>query len=762
MLKEFLQRRSSQIKRRLDDEKRMEHLLTVLATVIALLVSITVPSAYYMLTREAEIRESTLTARLHASFVSMAIDNSQGDWRKQVVGLIATDLTLSRLPESRKIVDRYGIEVERAGVVINGSALVSEAPILSSQGIVGSVIILRSLEPILLTTALVALIAAAVGAAIYFLLRTLPLKALRRTLEALKATEAKTRAETQENLKVIFENTPDGILLCAQDGKIQSCNQSTSLMLGYPESELQKMFLSDLLHGTSPTKDLNRVQAIQCEATMKRRNGDHVAVDVTVSESNTENHSRRIAIVRDITEKQNAQQRLANIANYDGLTGLANRSLFRQRLQEAIERSDDNGESFTLMFLDLDRFKTINDSLGHEFGDRLLQLVASELATCLRENDFITRYTDVSNDIGAYRLGGDEFTVLLENIPNQEIVATIAKRILHTLSQPFQVGIHQLFISVSIGITEYPQVNASTDLETLIKQADLAMYRSKSLGRDTYSFFTQELQVIAKEQHKLESKLRHALDRNEYKLVYQPKANLSTGAIVGVEALLRWQPEHSDEIGPDKFIPILEESGLIVPVGMWVMKTACQQLEQWHAAGLTELTMAVNLSARQFRQTDLLEQIGGIINSTNVPHGQLEIELTESTLVEDSEAVVQIMQSLRQMDVKVAIDDFGTGHSSLRYLKRFSIDTLKIDRSFVKDIPHDAEDNAITIAVIALGQALGLKVVAEGVETTEQADFLKAHGCDEIQGFWLGKPMSPEQFAHWVTEKRTILGTMRI
>jgi diguanylate cyclase len=762
MLKEFLQRRSSQIKRRLDDEKRMEHLLIILATVIALLVSITVPSAYYMLTREAEVRESTLTARLHASFVSMAIDNSQGDWRKQVVGLIATDLTLSRLPESRKIVDREGIEIERAGVVINGSALVSEAPILSSQGIVGSVIILRSLEPILLTTALVALIAAAVGAAIYFLLRTLPLKALRRTLEALKATEAKTRAETQENLKVIFENTPDGILLCAQDGKIQSCNQSTSLMLGYPESELQKMFLSDLLHGTSPTKDLNRVQAIQCEATMKRRNGDHVAVDVTVSESNTENHSRRIAIVRDITEKQNAQRRLANIANYDGLTGLANRSLFRQRLQEAIERSDDNGESFTLMFLDLDRFKTINDSLGHEFGDRLLQLVASELATCLRENDFITRYTDISNDIGAYRLGGDEFTVLLENIPNQEIVATIAKRILHTLSQPFQVGIHQLFISVSIGITHYPQVNASTDLETLIKQADLAMYRSKSLGRDTYSFFTQELQVIAKEQHKLESKLRHALDRNEYKLVYQPKANLTTGAIVGVEALLRWQPEHSEEIGPDKFIPILEESGLIVPVGMWVMKTACQQLEQWHAAGLTNLTMAVNLSARQFRQTDLLEQIAGIMKTTNVPHGQLEIELTESTLVEDSEAVVQIMQSLRQMDVKVAIDDFGTGHSSLRYLKRFSIDTLKIDRSFVKDIPHDAEDNAITIAVIALGQALGLKVVAEGVETTEQVDFLKAHGCDEIQGFWLGKPMSSEKFAHWVTEKRKILATMPI
>jgi diguanylate cyclase len=760
MLKEFLKRRSSQIKQRLDNERRMEHLLTLMATVIALLVSIAVPTAYYVLSREAEMRESTLTARLHAAFVSMAIDNNQEDWRKQVVGLIATDLTLSRLPEARKIVDRDGIEVERAGVQIDGSALVSEAPIQSSQGVVGAVVIVRSLEPILLTTALVALIAAAVGAAIYFLLKTLPLKALRRTLVALKATEAKARAETEENLQVIFENAPDGILLCAPDGKIQSCNPSTSLMLGYSESELQKMFLSDLLHGNSPTKDLNRVQAIQCEATMKRRNGDHVAVDVTVSESNTADHARRIAIVRDITEKQLAQQRLANIANYDGLTGLANRSLFRQRLQEAIERSDNTGESFTLMFLDLDRFKTINDSLGHEFGDRLLQLVASELAACLRENDFITRYTDDSNDIGAYRLGGDEFTVLLENIPSEEIVATVAKRVLQALSQPFQVGIHQLFISASIGITQYPQGNSNTDLETLIKQADLAMYRSKSLGRDTYSFFTQELQVVAKEQHKLESQLRHALERNEYKLFYQPKANLATGVIVGVEALLRWQPEYSEEIGPDKFIPILEESGLIVPVGMWVMQTACQQLEQWHSAGLTDLTMAVNLSARQFRQTDLIEQIGRIIKATKIPHGQLEIELTESTLVEDSEAVVTIMQSLRQMNVRVAIDDFGTGHSSLRYLKRFSIDTLKIDRSFVKDIPHDPEDNAITVAVIALGQALGLKVVAEGVETTEQMDFLAAQGCDEIQGFLLGKPMSAEQFTQWVTEKKQRLAAI--
>jgi diguanylate cyclase (GGDEF)-like protein len=482
-----------------------------------------------------------------------------------------------------------------------------------------------------------------------------------------------------------------------------------------------------------------------------------------VSDSNNEQASNRIAIVRDMTEKQLAQKRLANIANYDGLTGLANRTLFRNRLQDAIEKADINEQNFALMFLDLDRFKTINDSLGHEFGDRLLQLVASELASCLRENDFVTRYTDKSNDVGVYRLGGDEFTVIIENLPNTEIVADIAKRILKTLSQPFQVGIHQLFISVSIGITTYPQQDGVDELEKLIKQADLAMYRSKALGRDTYSFFTNELEKIAKEQHKLESNLRHALERGEYRLVYQPKANLSTGKVVGVEALLRWKPEGGAEVGPDKFIPILEESGLIVPVGMWVMRTACEQLRKWKLDGhpaLSELTMAVNLSARQFRQSDLIEQIGMIVEQTEITHGKLEIELTESTLVEDSEAVVKIMQSLRAMNVRVAIDDFGTGHSSLRYLKRFSIDTLKIDRSFVRDIPNDLEDNAIAIAVIALGRAMGLKVVAEGVETTEQASFLREHGCDEIQGYLLSRPVPAEQFAQWLISSKMTEATL--
>jgi diguanylate cyclase len=757
MLKQFFQNRTSFIRENLDNESRMARLLTAIAAIIAIFVSLAAPTSYFMLAKETEERESTVEARLHAAFVSIAINNSFGDWRTQVGGLISTDLNLSTMPESRMIVDRDGREVDRAGAVVTGLFISSKSPIESAQGVVGHVVVRRSLQPIVFRSAIVGLFAICLGFVIYSVLRTVPLRALRRTVEALKRTEATARKQAEENLRVVFENAPDGIILCLPSGLIQSCNASASNMLGYPESELQRMFLSDLLHGSSPTKDLKRVAAIQCEAIMRRRNGDTLPVDVTVSDIKSNQSSNRIAIVRDTTERHFAQKRLADIANYDGLTGLANRTLFRNRLQQAIDDANSSGRNFALMFLDLDRFKTINDSLGHEFGDRLLQLVASELASCLRENDFVTRYTEHDNDVGVYRLGGDEFTVLVENLPDQEIIASIAKRILNTLSQPFQVGIHQLFISVSIGVTVYPQADNGVNLETLIKQADLAMYRSKSNGRDTYSFFTNELQLIAKEQHTLESNLRHALERNEYKLEYQPKANLITGKIVGVEALLRWKPVDGREIGPDKFIPILEESGLIVPVGMWVMKTACEQLQAWKAAGyadLDDLTMAVNLSARQFRQTDLTEQIGAILEQTKVPKGMLEIELTESTLVEDSDSVVEIMKRLRGMNVRVAIDDFGTGHSSLRYLKRFSIDTLKIDRSFVQDIPHDTEDNAIAIAVIALGRAMGLKVVAEGVETDDQAQFLKDHGCDEMQGYLLSKPLSGEEFTRWLASTK--------
>jgi EAL domain-containing protein (putative c-di-GMP-specific phosphodiesterase class I) len=312
------------------------------------------------------------------------------------------------------------------------------------------------------------------------------------------------------------------------------------------------------------------------------------------------------------------------------------------------------------------------------------------------------------------------------------------------------VGEHELFISASIGITLFTADD--TDLDGLIKQADLAMYRSKELGRDTYCFFDEKLNQQAGQRHQMEMGLRHALERKEFVLHYQPKAELGSGRITGVEALLRWQPEGQPMVGPDQFIPVLEETGLIMAVGAWVLREACAQAVAWQQQGLPPIDLAVNLSARQFRQANLVGEVAGILASTGLDAKRLEVELTESLLIDDSEVVRNIMQGLGGLGVRIAIDDFGTGESSLRYLKRFNVDTLKIDRSFVKDTPDDVEDSAITAAVIALGQSLGLNVVAEGVETQAQVDFLKSKGCHQYQGYLLSRPLTAEAFARWFAQ----------
>lgn len=438
------------------------------------------------------------------------------------------------------------------------------------------------------------------------------------------------------------------------------------------------------------------------------------------------------------------------MANFDELTGLPNRALFRDRLQRSIVRSRRTGQQFGLMFLDLDRFKNINDSLGHDVGDQLLVQVATRLSTCIRDSDSLARSSVEALADDVFRLGGDEFTILVEDLDGISPVTTIAKRILFALGQPFMIGDHELYVSASIGITVF--TNDGTDPDGLIKQADLAMYRSKELGRDTYSFFDSGLNYQAIHRHELEVKLRHALERDEFLLHYQPKADLATGKVTGVEALIRWQPAGDTLIGPDHFIPLLEETGMIVAVGAWALRESCIQMMKWEHAGARPISLAVNLSARQFRQHDLVGHIAQVLEDTGFAASRLEIELTESMLIADTDAVMQTMAGLVKMGVRIAIDDFGTGHSSLSYLKRFNLNTLKIDRSFVKNAPDDPEDGAIAIAVIALGHGLGLRVVAEGVENAAQRDFLRRQGCDEFQGYFLSRPIEANAFASWFKE----------
>ena len=454
----------------------------------------------------------------------------------------------------------------------------------------------------------------------------------------------------------------------------------------------------------------------------------------------------REAHSREISERETNEKQLTRMANFDGLTGLPNRTLFRDRLQQAIRRSRRSSKRLALMFLDIDRFKVINDSLGHEVGDQLLVAISDVLADCLRDSDSIARSGQAAAADEVFRLGGDEFMILTEGV-NAGEAAAIARRILRALARPIKVGAHELFVTASIGITL--NSDSGVDLDGLIKQADMAMYRSKELGRDTFCFFEEKMNRAATERHALEVQLRQALERGEFQLHYQPKANIRTGQVIGVEALLRWKPAGQALVAPDRFIAILEETGLIVPVGAWVFREACGQMMKWQRAGMRPLQVAVNVSARQFRHPELVQQIAGVLRETGLAPQLLEVELTESMLIDDSEVVSRTMAELGRMGVGIAIDDFGTGQSSLRYLKRFNVDTLKIDRSFVKDTPNDSEDSAIAKAVIALGHGLGMKVVAEGVETQAQLDFLCAHGCDELQGYLLSRPVEAEAFAAW-------------
>jgi diguanylate cyclase (GGDEF)-like protein len=435
--------------------------------------------------------------------------------------------------------------------------------------------------------------------------------------------------------------------------------------------------------------------------------------------------------------RQQEAQRVANEeriryqAYHDLLTGLPNRTSFAEHLEEAMRRSKRFGWSVALMFLDLDRFKRVNDSLGHEAGDELLRIVASRLKTCIRETDIL------------FRMGGDEFTVLLENVRTPEEVAAVAARMISAVAQPAEIAHHELTPTASIGIAIYPRDDQRG--ERLVKAADAAMYRAKDVGRNRYAFFTQEMTERVESQLRLEADLERALRNGEFVLHYQPRVSTATRCVVSIEALLRWNKPQAGLVAPGAFVPLLEESGLIVPVGAWVLRTACRQAKVWQETGLPAMRISVNISSRQFRNEALVETIRDALETSGLAAECLELELTESLLVESAENAVVIMQRLKALGVTLSIDDFGTGYSSLNYLKRFPIDCLKIDSSFVHDLHTSAKDAAIVEAISALAKSLGIGLVAEGVEEVRQADFLRARYCTELQGFLFSHPLSADE-----------------
>jgi diguanylate cyclase (GGDEF)-like protein/PAS domain S-box-containing protein len=448
-------------------------------------------------------------------------------------------------------------------------------------------------------------------------------------------------------------------------------------------------------------------------------------------------------VIRDITERKRIEHELNHMATHDALTGLPNRLMFIQMLNQAILSAKRNKKQLAVLFIDLDRFKTINDSLGHEAGDILLQEIAKRFTQSLRAVDIVGR------------LGGDEFIILIEDFNNLNQVKKVAQKILATAIKPIVLMGEECRVTASIGISLCPK--DGKDEQSLMKNADIAMYFAKEEGKNNYQFYSKNIHTTTNERLSIETNLRLALERREFYLNYQARLDFKTGEITGVEALLRWENTSLGSVTPSQFIPVAEETGLIVPIGRWVIKTACAQNVAWQRQGLPAVCMAVNLSLRQLMDYNLIEDIRSILKEVGMAPNLLELEITESMVMHNPARLVGVLTQIKEMGLRLAIDDFGTGYSSLAHIKHFPVDTLKVDRSFIRNLPQDSEDKAITEAIITMGKTLSLTVVAEGVETKEQQDFLREQVCDEMQGFYFSKPIAPDQFGDLLREHKSSL-----
>jgi len=545
------------------------------------------------------------------------------------------------------------------------------------------------------------------------------------------------RKQTETRLRLlasVFAHSPDGILITDAKMNILQVNPAFSTITGYtPKDAIGKTpkLLSSGLHDKQHYQEIWRSLSTtghwQGEMADRKKNGESYTEWLTISSVHDSDGRlvNYVGVFKDITEKKAAEQRITHLAYYDFLTELANRRLFEDRLEQTLRLARRKVRSVALLYIDLDRFKPINDNLGHKAGDLLLIQVARRLQEGVRESDTVAR------------LGGDEFGIVLDSV-DQVSVSHIAQNIISRIGEAFSLEGSEVFIGASIGISMYP--NDGTDLNSLMKHADIAMYRAKEQGRNNYQFFLPEMNAGAEERMFLENALRYALDREELEVYYQPQVRLNDGKMIGVEALLRWHHPELGTISPARFIPIAEESGLINRLGEWVLEQSCRQRQAWQGVVEDHFRVAVNLSARQFN-TNVVGMVESVLGRTGMAADNLEIEITESMVMQDADSAVELLNALSALGVHLAVDDFGTGYSSLSYLKRFPLHKLKIDRAFVSGLPDDDEDAAITQAVIAMAKSLGLRVIAEGTETLEQISFLKNMGCNEVQGYYCSRPL---------------------
>jgi diguanylate cyclase (GGDEF)-like protein/PAS domain S-box-containing protein len=587
------------------------------------------------------------------------------------------------------------------------------------------------------------------GAQDYLIKGQLETRGLRRALRY--AIERKIMEEAlfmeKERAQVTLNSIGDAVVCTDISGNISFLNRAAEKMTGWLWKEAAGRTMTEILRilddtsrETTPNPmqmavGENRTMHLPSNCILIRRDGFKIPIEDSVAPIHDRGGRTTGAVIvfRDVSVARTMALQLAHSAEHDFLTGLPNRMLLNDRVTQAIAIASRHAKKVAVLFLDLDGFKHINDSLGHPTGDKLLQSIGQRLVDCVRGSDTVSRQ------------GGDEFVVLLSEVEHSEDAAITARRMLRAVVEAHSIEQHDLHVTATIGVSIYP--DDGRDAETLIKNADTAMYHAKENGRQGYQFFEAAMNVRAVERQSIEESLRRALERHELALHYQPIVNLKTGEITGAEALIRWTHPVQGLIPPGKFIPIAEDCGLILPIGNWVLREACRQARAWEEAGLSLTTMAVNISAMEFRAAHFLEGVFAILEETELNPSSLELELTESSLMKRVECTESILSALRARGVQVAVDDFGTGYSSLSYLRKFPIDALKIDQSFVRQITTAPDDTAIVTAVISMGRSLKLRVIAEGVETQEELTFLQAHQCDEAQGYYFGRPMPPDQFA---------------
>jgi diguanylate cyclase (GGDEF)-like protein/PAS domain S-box-containing protein len=560
------------------------------------------------------------------------------------------------------------------------------------------------------------------------------------------------RRQAEEKARLaatVLEHIADGVMVIDVHGRIVATNPAYTQITGYTELEAVGTQSSLTRAGRTRAslassaghepafydglwRDLAETGFWRGEIWSTRKNGEVYLEWLTVSavRDDDDTVSHYVCVFSDITKLKESQEKLDHLAHHDALTGLPNRLLFHDRLQHAMVRAARGGEQLAVIFIDLDRFKNVNDTLGHHVGDELLKQVATSLSGCLRDGDTLAR------------LGGDEFIVLLEDVDGERGARQVAEKLMRLFEQPVLVSEYELFITGSVGISLFPQ--DAGDLNVLIRNADVAMYQAKARGRNGYAFYAPSMDGDGVERLRLEALLRRAVEKDEIWLAYQPQVEIDSGRLIGVEALVRWNSPELGQIGPDRFIPLAEDIGFINQLGAWVLEEACRQMVSWDEGGMVVPKIAVNLSARQFDRGGLAGQVERVLRETGLPPNRLQLEVTESVIMNTGDAM-QYINELHAIGVELAIDDFGTGYSSLAYLKQLPVQTLKIDRSFIKDISTDANDEAIAIAIIQLGKSMNLAVIAEGVETVEQAAFLLRHGCRRAQGYLYARPLPPDQ-----------------